>query len=208
MTEIYEPVKPWVPSSSRLGAPKSDCAHGPLTARQSLLRPSLNDPPGRYRKLSKSMGDIKEVVAAIAIVSTLDQDQALRRRLGRYADCPDDQLLNLELPVGCGGLQLRPDGSIHPVRAAETQPATNFDHLVAQSTQSVELESMIERARLKRPFLALGPADCFPRNWADRAQHFVKAPRFRGDPRYPWLGAEHERSRRASCLEDRRSDGD
>src|SRR6266478_3148889 len=157
--------------------------------------------PARIEELSKAMGDINEVVAAIAIASTLDQDQALRP----HADCPDDQAMNLELPVGCAGLQLRPDGSIHPVRAAETQPATNFDHLVAQS---VELQSMIERARLKRPFLALGPARCFPRNWADRAQHFVKAPRFRGDPRYPWLGAEHERSRRVSRLADRRPDGD
>jgi hypothetical protein len=69
-------------------------------------------------------GDINEVVAAIAIVSTLDQDQALRRKLRRHADCPDDQPLNLELPVGSAGLQLRPDGSIHPVRAAEIQPAT------------------------------------------------------------------------------------
>ena len=103
------------------------------------------------------MGDIKEVVAAIAIASTLDQDQALRRKLGRHADCADDQPLNLELPVGCAGLQLRPDGSIHPVRAADIQPATNFDHLVAQS---VELQSMIERARLKRPFLALARAHC------------------------------------------------
>jgi len=103
--------------------------------------------------LRPMVGDINEVVAAIAIASTLDQDQALRR----HADCPDDQPLNLELPVGCAGLQLRPDGSIHPVRAADIQPATNFDHLVALS---VELQSMIERARLKRPFLALAPAHC------------------------------------------------
>jgi hypothetical protein len=100
--------------------------------------------PARIEDLSKAMGDINEVVAAIAIASTLDQDQALRRKLRRHADCPDDQPLNLELPVGSAGLQLRPDGSIHPVRAAEIQPATNFDHLVAQS---VELQSMIERAR-------------------------------------------------------------
>jgi len=32
------------------------------------------------------MGDINEVVAAIAIASTLDQDQALRRKLRRHAD--------------------------------------------------------------------------------------------------------------------------
>src|SRR5258708_17339277 len=127
--------------------------------------------PARIEDLSKAMGDINEVVAAIAIASTLDQDQALRRKLRRHTDCPDDQPLNLELPVGCAGLQLRPDGSIHPVRAGEIQPATNFDRLVAQS---VELQSMIERARLKRPFLALGPADCFPRKCADRAQPFVK----------------------------------
>ena len=52
------------------------------------------------------MGDVNEVVAAIAIASTLDQDEALRRNLRRYADCPDDQPLNLELPVGSAGLQL------------------------------------------------------------------------------------------------------
>jgi hypothetical protein len=99
--------------------------------------------PARIEVLSKAMGDINEVVVAIQIASTLDQDEALRRNLRRHADCPDDQPLNLELPVGSAGLQLRPDGSIHPMRAAEIQPATNFDHLVAQS---VELQSMIERA--------------------------------------------------------------
>jgi hypothetical protein len=40
----------------------------------------------------------------------------VRRNLRRYADCPDDQPLNLELPVGSAGLQLRPDGS-HSSRA-------------------------------------------------------------------------------------------
>jgi hypothetical protein len=79
--------------------------------------------PARIEDLSKVMGDVKEVVAAIAIVSTLDQDEALHR----YADCPDDQPLNLELnlelPVGSAGLQLRPDGSIHPERGAKTQAA-------------------------------------------------------------------------------------
>jgi hypothetical protein len=79
--------------------------------------------PARIEDLSKAMGDINEVVAAIAIASTLDQDEALRRKLRRYADCPDDQPLNLELPVGSAGLQLRPDGSIHPVRGAKTQAA-------------------------------------------------------------------------------------
>jgi hypothetical protein len=100
--------------------------------------------PARIEDLSKAMEDVNEVVAAIAIASILDQDEALRRNLRRYADCPDDQPLNLELPVGSAGLQLRPDGSIHPVRAAEIQAATNFDHLVAQN---LELQSMIERAR-------------------------------------------------------------
>jgi hypothetical protein len=37
-----------------------------------------------------------------------------------------------------------PTEAIHPVRAAEIQAATNFDHLVAQN---LELQSMIERAR-------------------------------------------------------------
>ncbi|MEA2996132.1 MAG: hypothetical protein QOG74_1681 [Alphaproteobacteria bacterium] len=82
--------------------------------------------------------------SAIAIASTLDQDQKFRRKLRRHADCPEEQPLNLGLPVGSPGLQLRPDGCIHTVRAAEIQPATNFDHLVAQS---VELQSMIERTR-------------------------------------------------------------
>jgi hypothetical protein len=53
--------------------------------------------------------------------------------------------LNLELSVGSAGLQLRPDGSIHPARAADIQAAMNFHHLVAQN---LGLQSMIERARL------------------------------------------------------------
>jgi hypothetical protein len=100
--------------------------------------------PNRVEDLSKAAGDVNEVVAAVAIASTLDQDSALRRKLRRYADCADDQPLNLELPVGSAGLQLRPDGSIHPVRAAEVQAATNFDKLVAQN---LDLQRMIELAR-------------------------------------------------------------
>jgi hypothetical protein len=42
--------------------------------------------PARIEDLPKAMGDINEVVAAIAIASTLDQDQALRRKLRRHAD--------------------------------------------------------------------------------------------------------------------------
>ncbi len=84
------------------------------------------------------------MVAAVAIASTLDQDSALRRKLRRYADCPDDQPLNLELPVGSAGLQLRPGGSLHPVRAAEAQAMANFDTLISQNP---ELQRMIELAR-------------------------------------------------------------
>jgi hypothetical protein len=40
--------------------------------------------PARIEDLSKVMGDVKEVVAAFAIVSTLDQDEAVRR----YAAVP------------------------------------------------------------------------------------------------------------------------
>lgn len=100
--------------------------------------------PARIKDAFKAIGDINEVVAAIAIASTLDQDEALPRKLRQHANCPDGQPLNLELPVGSAGLQLRPDGSIHPLRAVEIRTAMNFDHLVAQS---VELQSMIERAR-------------------------------------------------------------
>jgi hypothetical protein len=39
--------------------------------------------PARIEDLSEAMGDINEVVAAIAIASTLDQDRALRRKLRR-----------------------------------------------------------------------------------------------------------------------------
>jgi hypothetical protein len=96
-------------------------AHSPPDSRL-FGRPQMTS-PARIEDLSKAMGDVNEVVAAIAIASTLDQDEALRRKLRRYADCPDDQPLNLELPVGSAGLQLRPDGSIHPVRGAKTQAA-------------------------------------------------------------------------------------
>jgi hypothetical protein len=118
-------------------------AHSPPDSR-FFGRPQMTS-PARIEDLSKAMGDVNEVVAAIAIASTLDQDEALRRKLRRYADCPDDQPLNLELPVGSAGLQLRPDGSIHPARAGDIQAAMNFHHLVAQK---LELQSMIERARL------------------------------------------------------------
>ena len=100
--------------------------------------------PNRVEDLSKAVGDVNEVVAAVAIASSLDQDSALRRKLRRYADCPDDQPLNLELPVGSAGLQLRLDGSLHPVRAAEAQAMANFDTLISQNP---ELQRMIELAR-------------------------------------------------------------
>ncbi len=48
--------------------------HGTLTALQSLIRPPLNDQSARIEDRSKAMGEINEVVAAIAIASTLDQD--------------------------------------------------------------------------------------------------------------------------------------
>ncbi len=98
----------------------------------------------RVEDFSEVTEDVNEMVAAIAIASTLDQDGELRRKLRRHADCPDDQPLNLELLVGTAGLQLRPDGSIHPLRVAEFYAATNFDHLVAQN---LELQIMIELAR-------------------------------------------------------------
>jgi hypothetical protein len=79
-------------------------AHSPPDSR-FFGRPQMTS-PDRIEDLSKAMGDVNEVVAAIAIASTLDQDEALRRKLSRYADCPDDQPLNLELPVGSAGLQL------------------------------------------------------------------------------------------------------
>ena len=117
-------------------------AHSPPDSR-FFGRPQMTS-PARIEDLSKAMGDVNEVVAAIA-ASTLDQDEALRRKLRRYAGCPDDQPLNLELSVGSAGLQLRPDGSIHPARAGDIQAAMNFHHLVAPN---LELQSMIERARL------------------------------------------------------------
>ena len=76
-------------------------AHSPPDSR-FFGRPQMTS-PARIEDLSKAMGDINEVVAAIGIASTLDQDQALRRKLRRHADCPDDQPLNLELPVGSAG---------------------------------------------------------------------------------------------------------
>ncbi len=100
--------------------------------------------PNRAEDLSKAVGDLNEVVAAVAIASTLDQDSALRRKLRRFADCPDDQPLNLELPVGSAGLQLRPDGSLHPVRAGEVEATTNFDALILENP---DLQHMIELAR-------------------------------------------------------------
>jgi hypothetical protein len=118
--------------------------------------------PNRVEDHDKAVDDLNEVVAAVAIASTLDQDGALRRKLRRYADCPDDQFLNLELPVGSAGLQLRPDGSLHPVRAAEVQAMTNFETLISQN---LELQRMIELARPRitesvratiLPFLAPG----------------------------------------------------
>ena len=99
--------------------------------------------PNRIEDLSKAVGDVNEVVAAVSIASTLDQDSALRRKLRRYAECPDDQPLNLNFrsaPQACSS----PDGSIHPVRAAEVQAATNFDKLVAQN---LDLQRIIELAR-------------------------------------------------------------
>src|ERR1700738_2843000 len=89
--------------------------------------------PARIEDLSRAMGDVNEVVAAIAVASTLDQDEALRRKLGGYPGGPDDQPFNLELSVGTEGLQLRPDGTIHPARAGDIQAAMNFHHLVAQN---------------------------------------------------------------------------
>src|ERR1700692_3870574 len=77
-----------------LGRQNRIAPHAPPPPRQSLLRPPLNDQPARIEDLSKAMGDINEVVAAIAIASTLDQDEALRRTLRRYAGCPDDQPVN------------------------------------------------------------------------------------------------------------------
>ena len=57
----------------------------------------------------------------------------------------NDQLtITTDKAVGSAGLQLQPDGSIHPVRAAEVQAATNFDRLISQNP---ELQSMIELAR-------------------------------------------------------------
>jgi hypothetical protein len=41
-------------------------------------RPQMTS-PARIEDLSKAMGDVNEVVAAIAIASTLDQDEALHR---------------------------------------------------------------------------------------------------------------------------------
>ena len=46
--------------------------------------------------------------------------------------------------MGSAGLQLRPDGSIHPVRAAEFQAVRTFDALISQN---IELKRMIELAR-------------------------------------------------------------
>jgi hypothetical protein len=55
--------------------------HRPTVASSAAPKMSR---PARIEDLSKVIGDVKEVVAAIAIVSTLDQDEALRR----YAAVP------------------------------------------------------------------------------------------------------------------------
>src|ERR1700726_2441215 len=109
--------------------------------------------PARIEDLSKAMGDINEVVAAIAIASTLDQDQALRRKLRRHADCPDDQPLNLELSgrlrgptaptrrkhssrAGCrdsGRDELRPSGRAEPRAPEHDRAGASKDHRERQS---------------------------------------------------------------------------
>jgi hypothetical protein len=52
-------------------------AHSPPDSR-FFGRPQMTS-PARIEDLSKAMGDVNEVVAAIAIASTLDQDEALHR---------------------------------------------------------------------------------------------------------------------------------
>ena len=85
----------------------------------------------RLNDLSKAVGDVEidEVVATAAIASTLDQDSALRRKLRRYADCPDDQPLNLELPVGSAACNSSPVEASTPCGLAEAQAMANFDTL-------------------------------------------------------------------------------
>lgn len=100
--------------------------------------------PARVEDHAEAAADLNQMVVAVVIASTLGQDNALRRKFRRYASCPDDQSLILELPVSSAGLELRPDGSIHPVRAARAQPMTNFERLIAQNP---ELRQMVELAR-------------------------------------------------------------
>ena len=106
-------LTPVAPSTSNIND-RLQCRRHLGLARQSRIpphprpthrffgRPQMTS-PARIEDLSKAMGDVNEVVAAIAVVSTLDQDEALRRKLRRYAGCPDDQPFNLELSVGSAG---------------------------------------------------------------------------------------------------------
>lgn len=142
--------------------------------------------PDRFEDVSNAVGDINEVVAVVAIASTLDRDSDLRRKLRRYADCPNDHPLNLELSVGSAGLQLRPDGSLHPVRSAELQITTNFDTLISQNP---ELQHMIKLALPKitenvkatiLPFVAPGALPS--REQYDRLERWaplIEAPAYR-----------------------------
>ncbi len=102
--------------------------------------------PIRIEDHSDAVADLNEIVAAVVIASTLDQDRALRLRLRRLSDCPDDQPLNLELSVGSAVLQLRPGGTIFPVRRAAAQTVTNFAMLLSRSP---DLRRTIDLARAR-----------------------------------------------------------
>lgn len=100
----------------------------------------------RIEQLTRAIGDVNEVVAAIAIAATLEQDAALQRKMRSYAECPDGEALNLSLPVGSAALQLRPDGTIQPIRTHDVQATVGFDDLVVRN---LDLQISIELARPK-----------------------------------------------------------
>lgn len=78
------------------------------------------------------IAEVAELVAAIAIALTLEQDARLRRDLRRSANCPDDQPLVLELPVGSACVQLLPDGTMSPVRMGDVRPISTLEELFVQ----------------------------------------------------------------------------
>lgn len=96
-------------------------------------------------QLARAVGDVNELIAIVAIVTTLERNTGLRRDLRRCANCPDGQPLHLQLPVGSGGLRLRPDGNLDATRDVAGDPTANFDDLVSRHPMLLQA---IEHARL------------------------------------------------------------